>query len=205
MSWIEVTYHLRGAARAAEAIAVEQSVEMPPSALRDPAIARSILGRVLAVEPLAPDLHAIRIALAAATVGDDAGQLLNMLFGNTSLHDDVTLEDVLLPHDLQLGLGTGPRLGLPGLRERVGAGGRALSCSALKPQGLPPAGLALLAEAFALGGIDYIKDDHGLAQQSFSPFADRVVACAAAVRRAVAATGHPTRYAPSLSGHLDAA
>ena len=39
---------------------------------------------------------------------------------------------------------------------------RALTCSALKPQGLPAAALADLARRFAQGGIDYIKDDHGL-------------------------------------------
>ena len=37
----------------------------------------------------------VRIGLATATVGDDAGQLLNMVFGNTSLHEDVMLVDVI--------------------------------------------------------------------------------------------------------------
>ena len=46
-----------------------------------------------------------------------------------------------------------------------------------------------------------MKDDHGLADQPTAPFAARVPACAEAVRRAAITTGHPTRYAPSLSGH----
>lgn len=208
MSWIEVTYHLRGAPEDAEAraraIAIEQSIEMPPEAVDDPFVLGEILGRVVAVEPRGNGLHAIRILLAAATVGDDAGQLLNMLFGNSSLHDDLTLADFTLPPELRAALGDGPQIGLDGLRQRVGAGARALTCSALKPQGLPPAELARLAEAFALGGIDYIKDDHGLATQAYSPFPQRIAACAAAVRRAIARIGHPTRYAPSLSGSLDA-
>ena len=45
----------------------------------------------------------------------------------------------------------GPRHGLHELRRRVGAPARALTCSALKPQGLPPAGLADLALRFARG------------------------------------------------------
>ncbi|MGO4404339.1 RuBisCO large subunit C-terminal-like domain-containing protein [Bosea sp. RAF48] len=153
---------------------------------------------------MSPDLHAIRIQLSAATIGADAGQLLNMLFGNSSLHDDLTLVDADLPALLKRQLGNGPHAGLPGLRARVNAGARALTASALKPQGLPPEELAELAHAFALGGIDYVKDDHGLAQQDFSPFHLRVAACAGAVRRATASTGHPTRYVPSLSGSLDA-
>ncbi len=208
MSWIDVTYHLRGkaadAASRARAIAVEQSIEMPPEAVVDDAILSNIVGRVIGIEALEPELHSVRVQLAAATVGADAGQLLNMLFGNSSLHDDLTLVDAELPDSLQRELGSGPHAGLRGLRARVNAGARALTASALKPQGLPPAELAKLAYAFALGGIDYVKDDHGLAQQSFSPFHQRVTACAAAIRRATASTGHPTRYVPSLSGSLDA-
>lgn len=208
MSWIDVTYHLRGSPEDAEAraraIAVEQSIEMPPEAVDDPFVLGEILGRVVAVESLGGGLHAIRILLSAATVGGDAGQLLNMLFGNSSLHDDLTLAEVAVPPDLRAALGDGPQLGLDGLRRRVGAQARALTCSALKPQGLSPEGLARLAEAFALGGIDYVKDDHGLATQAYSPFPQRVAACAAAMRRATARTGHPTRYVPSLSGSLDA-
>ena len=148
-------------------------------------------------------MFAVRIGLAAATVGNDAGQLLNMLFGNTSLHEDVVLHDVSLPHDAAVAFG-GPRHGIAGLRARVGAPDRALTCSALKPQGLAPEQLGALAERFARGGIDYIKDDHGLADQAYSRFADRVRACAAGVARATRVTGHPTRYVPSLSGDLDA-
>ena len=70
---------------------------------------------------------------------------------------------------------------------------RALTCSAIKPQGLPPAKLAAIARRFADGGIDYIKDDHGLADQAYSPFKDRVAAIAAALRgtaRALRAEHH---------------
>ena len=82
------------------------------------------------------------------------------------------------PAELAAAFG-GPRHGIDGLRRRAGVFGRALTCSALKPQGVPPARLAQLAEQFARGGIDFIKDDHGLADQSYSPFAERVAAIAA--------------------------
>jgi ribulose-bisphosphate carboxylase large chain len=147
-------------------------------------------------------VFAVRIGLATATVGHDAGQLLNMAFGNTSLHDDVMLADIAVPEALIQTLG-GPRHGIASLRQRLDLHHRALTCSALKPQGLPVDRLALLAERFARGGLDFIKDDHGLADQGYSPFADRVRACTEGVVRGVRSTGHPTRYIPSLTGSLD--
>jgi ribulose-bisphosphate carboxylase large chain len=202
-----VTYHVRGDAASIEAralaIAVEQSVEMPLEAIDDPAVLHDIVGEVQSIERIDDDRFAVRIGLAAATIGHDAGQLLNMLFGNTSLHDDVVLHDVEFPTAVAAAF-VGPHHGIGGLRQRVGAHDRALTCSALKPQGLPAERLGVLAERFARGGIDYIKDDHGLADQDYSRFADRVRACAAGVARATQATGHPTRYVPSLSGDLNA-
>jgi ribulose-bisphosphate carboxylase large chain len=204
---LAVTYHVRSDAALIEAraqsIAVEQSVEMPLDAIDDPIVLRDIVGDVQSIDRLDDDRFVVRIGIATATIAHDAGQLLNMLFGNTSLHDDVVLHDVTFPPDVIVNFG-GPNHGIPGLRRRVGANHRALTCSALKPQGLTPDRLGLLAERFAGGKIDYIKDDHGLADQPYSRFGDRVRACAAGVARAVQVTGHPTRYVPSLSGNLNA-
>jgi ribulose-bisphosphate carboxylase large chain len=197
-----VTYRVRGDAAGIEArargIAVEQSVEMPVDAIDDPAVLSDIVGVVESIEPAGEGLFDVRIGLASDTVGADAGQLMNMLFGNTSLQDDVVLHDVDLPP-----LFGGVRQGLAALRSRLGVAGRAFTGSALKPQGMPVERLATLAERFAGGGLDFIKDDHGLADQRYSPFAARVPAIAEAVARAVRATGHRTRYIPSLSGDLD--
>jgi ribulose-bisphosphate carboxylase large chain len=199
---IQATYHVRSDARSimerARAIAVEQSVEMPIDAIDDPYVSSEIVGRVLDVNDTGNGVFAVRIALSSATVGNDAGQLINMLFGNTSIHDDVILTDIELPDEL-VRVFDGPRHGLKALRQRVGASRRALTCSALKPQGLSAAKLADLALRFARGGIDYIKDDHGLADQSYSPFVARVEAIATTLR----ALNSPTRYVPSLCGDLD--
>jgi ribulose-bisphosphate carboxylase large chain len=199
---IQAVYRVRSdrrmIAERARAIAVEQSVEMPPAAIDDPYVSSEIVGRVLDVSEVGGGLFEVRIALSTATVGDDAGQLLNMLFGNTSIHDDVMLYDVELPAELVRAF-AGPRHGIETLRRRVGAPPRALTASALKPQGLPAHALAALALGFARGGIDYVKDDHGLADQVYSPFAARTEAITAALRR----HGSLTRYVPSLSGNLD--
>jgi ribulose-bisphosphate carboxylase large chain len=200
-----VTYQVRCRAvdieARAQGIAVEQSVEMPLAAIQDPAVLADIVGVVDGIEDLGDGSFTVRIGLATATVGQDAGQLLNMIFGNTSLHEDVVLMDVAVPDSLVRVFG-GPVHGVAGLRARLGLPARALTGSALKPQGLSAERLGLLAERLALGGLDFIKDDHGLADQSYAPFADRVVACAEGVARAVRSTGQPTRYIPSVTGDL---
>ena len=99
----------------------------------------------------------------------------------------------------------GPNFGISGLRKICGAGKRALTCAALKPQGLPPEELGALAGRLAAGGIDFIKDDHGLADQSYSRFAERVRACAGAVCHASDDTGLLTSYVPNISGDLNLA
>jgi ribulose-bisphosphate carboxylase large chain len=201
-----VTYHVRGTASdievRARGIAIEQSVEMPLEGIDNATVLSEIVGAVEAIDDLGQGIFAVRIGLATATVGQDAGQFLNMVFGNTSLHDDVVLKDIAIPEALVQAFG-GPRHGIGEFRSRLGLPERAMTGSALKPQGLPTEGLALLAEQLARGGLDFIKDDHGLADQSYSRFAERVSACAAAVARGARSTGHPTRYVPSLTGNLD--
>jgi ribulose-bisphosphate carboxylase large chain len=183
----------------ARAIAIEQSVEMPLDAITDEFIHTDIVGQVDSISDRGGNLFDVRITLATATTGIDAAQLLNMAFGNTSLHPDVTLVGLGSPSGFP-----SPRHGIAGLRARAHAPDRALTCAAIKPQGLPPERLADLVERFARGGIDFVKDDHGLADQAYSRFTARVPLCAAAARRAAAATGRLTHYVPSLSGSLDA-
>jgi ribulose-bisphosphate carboxylase large chain len=203
---VSVTYHVRSdaadiAARA-QGIAVEQSVEMPLPAIDEPRILTDIVGQVEDIADLGNGVFSVRIALALSTMGEDAGQLANMLFGNTSLQEDVTLADVDLP-DTLIAQFTRPGRRIAKLRRTLASPHRALTASALKPQGLPPDRLGNLAERLALGGLDVIKDDHGLAEQRYSPFADRIRHVTAGLARAVRHTGHHTQYVPSLTGNLD--
>jgi ribulose-bisphosphate carboxylase large chain len=183
----------------AQAIAVEQSVETPLAAISDETVLGDIVGEVQGIREMEAGLFEVRIGLAVETTGFEAGQLLNMLFGNTSLQEDVTLHDAEIPDAMAACFG-GPNVGIAGLRSKRGAGARAFTCAALKPQGLPANELASLAGRLAAGGIDFIKDDHGLADQAYSPFADRVRACAEAVRKAGSGI-----YVPNISGSLDVA
>src|SRR5262249_5142806 len=100
---------------------------MPVAAIEDDFVRSEIVGRVEAMAERDKSLSEARIARAGEAVGRDPGQLINMLFGNTSLHEEVVLTDVALPKDLVEVLG-GPRHGLNELRRRVGAPARALTC-----------------------------------------------------------------------------
>jgi len=143
----------------ARGVAIEQSIEAPLAVIRDPRILSDIVGQVTSIEDQGGGWFGVRIDLASATVGEDAGQLLNMLFGNASLYDDVVLDDAVFPRvSWRL---SAARAMAPLVCSRAQSGRRALTCSALKPQGLTVEELAALAYSLALGGLDYIKDDHG--------------------------------------------
>ena len=187
------------AAEAAQALALEQSIEAPLDAVFDEHVRAHIVARVESVRETGPGVHEAEVSLATETTGLDAAQTLNMLFGNSSLHDTVQLLDAEFPEAFHKRFG-GPRHGIAGLRTLTGAHRRSLTCTALKPQGVPSAELARLCHVFASAGIDIVKDDHGLANQDYSPFAERVAACQRAVERAMRETGKRTLYAPSLVG-----
>src|SRR5262249_60484848 len=134
-SRLQAIYLVRCDARSIEerarAIAVEQSVEMPLAAITDDFVRSQIVGRVEAIAKKESNLFEVRISLAAETVGQDPGQLINMLFGNTSLHEDVVLADVALPKELIARLG-GPRHGLEEVRRR--GWGAVRACDGAAPQ-----------------------------------------------------------------------
>jgi ribulose-bisphosphate carboxylase large chain len=111
----------------------------------------------------------------------------------------VELVDMSLPESLVRVLG-GPRFGTQGIRALAGIQGRALTASVLKPLGLSVDETAALCTTLALSGLDLVKDDHGLADHSFGPFADRVRACLAATAAAAQSTGRRTIYVPNLIG-----
>jgi len=206
---LHATYLIRSPAEAisarAQALALEQSVEMPLAALTDARVKRDVVAQIESISERSSGVHAVRLALARETVGDDAGQLMNMLFGNSSLLPDIQLEDIDLPVDAAKRFG-GPALGIAGIRALVRVAGRALTCTALKPIGSSVAQVSRLAALFADAGIDVIKEDHGWAESDLAPFHVRVPAC----QRAIAATNRGkgereplSQYAPSLSGDLD--
>lgn len=200
-----VVYRIRGTEKEALEIAknmcVEQTVEFPARHIECPAIQNGILGKIGRAEEAGGGWHRVEIVYAGETAGADFPQLLNVIFGNSSILPNITVERVCLS-DAMKETFPGPRFGVQGLRERLGVCGRPLTFTALKPMGLPPESLAEEAYRCALGGIDLIKDDHGLMDQPFAPYRARVEQAAAAVRRANEETGGHTAYIPNVSGSL---
>ncbi len=208
----------------ARGICLEQTVELPAALVPAGFIADEVVGRVEWLRPsgrapprgeragggAAPRGQSppgeeyewsVGISYADACAGEDLPQLLNVVFGNTSLQPGVKVQSLFLSPGI-LGLFKGPRFGPAGLRRLVGvAPGQPLVMTALKPMGLPTRKLAEMAGKLAEGGVHIIKDDHGLANQEWSRFGERVEACAAAVREACKAAGRPgsSLYCPCLN------
>jgi ribulose-bisphosphate carboxylase large chain len=199
-------YHLSGdsdeAAAKAAGICLEQTVEFPADLIRRPDIEQQIVGRVAALEPLDDGRHEAVIEFPVEIAGRELPQLLNVLFGNVSLLPGIRLVRFDLPPTLTDRF-RGPRFGRAGLRRLSGVPERPLLATAIKPMGLGPDELADLAGALARGGMDLIKDDHGLADQEFCPFEERVARCAAAVAETNARLCRTCLYLPNVTAPAD--
>jgi len=188
----------------AEEICVEQTVEFPDDLVTGGDIRDHILGHIESFRSVSvsSNIWEAAVSFAVEIVGGELTQLINVMFGNFSLKRNVRVEGLDLPENF-LKTFKGPRFGIPGLRRILGVVERPLLCTALKPLGLSNKELAELAYLFAVGGVDMIKDDHGLADQPFSPFCERVQRCVEAVEKANRETGNHCIYIPHVSSPAD--
>lgn len=201
-----VIYRLKGSEKEAhsraEDICLEQTIEFPADLIIGGDIRNHIFGRIESFQPREANCWEAVISYAIEITGFELTQLVNVMFGNFSLKPGVRVERVELPGSLLKYL-KGPRFGITGVRDLLGIQERPLFCTALKPLGLSCQDLAELAYQFARGGVDMIKDDHGLADQPFAPFKERVQHCAEAVEQAIRETGKKCLYVPNLSAPAD--
>ena len=199
---IHATYRVWGddVAGIAEAIRVEQTIEFPFD-LAEKWIQDEVVGWIESITPSPEGYSDVHISYDTRTVGGELTQLLNVLWGNTSMLPGVRLIDVVLP-DTLLSSFKGPRFGIEGMREMLNAPERGLVGTALKPMGSSAKQLAEMAYTIASAGFDTIKDDHSLANQPWAKWHERVDAIATAVREANEKNGTHCLYAPSL--HLPA-
>ncbi len=201
------TYRLRcptyeAAKEIATAIAREQTLEVPAGVVDEELEAR-LLGQVEDICALPEGGFDTTISYALEVTGTELLQVVNVAFGNVSLMNGVRLVELILPAEVLEAL-PGPRYGIDGLRDMVGAeGGRPLVSVAIKPMGRTSQELADLATTFVRAGVDAIKDDHGLVDQGAAPFLDRVAAVGTAVAEANAETGGRTAYFPNVTGPVD--
>jgi len=198
-----VEYHLSGteaAARAkAEALCLDQTVELPDELIPSGPIREQIVGRVEQFGPLDADCHEATISFASELLGTNCAQLLNIIFGIASLKPGIRVARLHLADPLLQGW-PGPRFGKDILRALINVHHRPLLCGVLKPLGLPVSKLADLAYQCALGGLDLVKDDQGLSDHGFCPFEERIARCAEAVAKANRETGRICLYVPHVTG-----
>jgi ribulose-bisphosphate carboxylase large chain len=201
-----VRYQLTGseaeAASLAALVQVEQSVEFPAELLPQGDIREHLVGRLEAFAQASPGHYWATISYPVESVAGELTQVLNLIWGTGSLFAGLRADRIDMPQSL-LGCFRGPRFGADGLRRILGVPSRPLLCTAIKPIGLSAANLADLAHRCALGGIDIIKDDHGLTNQVYAPFRERVERCAEAVARANRETGRRCIYAANITGPAD--
>ncbi len=182
-----------------QGIALEQSVELPDNVLSEQ-IRQAIVGKPANATLLDDGRYELEIRYPLANAAPEIVQFLNVLFGNVSLTKGVQVVGVDWDHLSSLFLG--PAFGIDGVRAQLGISHRPLSCTALKPMGFRSDELAELAYQFALGGIDLIKDDHGLADQHYAPFEERVLAITNAIDRANQETGRKSVYLPNITSGI---
>ena len=180
----------------ATGIALEQSVELPYDVLND-WIKHNTAGRVESINQTGESTYLVECSYDINSFFGDITQFLNVLLGNISLKPGIQVINV--DWESIDSWFPGPRFGVEGVRVNLGIQNRALSCSALKPLGYSVDQLADLCFQFASGGLDLIKDDHGIADQVYSPFVHRTKACVEAVEQAHQLTGKQSWYLPNIT------
>jgi len=207
--WVDYIIEASSEAQArsvAKELCLEQTVELPghiESVQQVEAYTVGTIERVQGPLPVPPGskmicLYRVSIAFPNDTTGGELPQFLNVVFGNTSLKKGVAVDNVHLSPNLENNhqMFPGPRFGIDGLRKLLGIPRAPLLCTALKPMGSSSQELASMAYDLAKGGIDIIKDDHGLSNQVWAPFEERVKLCSEAVKKANQETGKKCIYAP---------
>jgi ribulose-bisphosphate carboxylase large chain len=221
-----VTYKIYGdekkAYEKALDICVEQTVEFPYELLNEGFIKDSIVGKIESFEkdsthdvddrstdncyemknPKISECYTAVISYANEISAYEITQFLNVIFGNISLKSGINVQSIKINSGLS-GFLQGPKFGSSGIRDLLGIYDRPLLFSALKPMGLTSRELAEIAYKLAIGGIDIIKDDHGISNQAFSPFEERVTLCTEAIRKANRETGNNSIYVPNVTSPID--
>jgi ribulose-bisphosphate carboxylase large chain len=198
-----VEYHIHASAtqarRRAELLCIDQTVEAADHVIPSGWVRDHLLGRVLHFESLSPEVHRAIISLPTELLDGSMTRLLHMTFGMAGLQGQVRLTDLSLPDDIVSAM-AGPRFGVQGVRALLQIPERPLVCAVLKPVGLSPRALAALADQFALGEVDLIKDDQSLGDHPFCRFEERIARCVETIAEASRRTGRRCLYAPHVSG-----
>ncbi|HBH78284.1 MAG TPA: ribulose 1,5-bisphosphate carboxylase large subunit, partial [Nitrospira sp.] len=182
----------------AERICFDQTIEAEADLL--PHVLQSeIVGQVQNLQQTAGGRYEATIRFRGELLSGDCADLLNVLFGTSSLRGDVRLLSFTMTDGL-LSSWQGPRFGLERIRQILAVRTRPLLCGVLKPLGRTATELAELAAQLVEGEVDLIKDDQSLVNQRWSPFEERVSRCAEAIDDRSRRRGRPCLYFAHVSG-----
>ncbi len=182
----------------AERICFDQTIEAETGLL--PYVLQSeIVGQVQNLHQSAEGRYEATIRFRGELLNGDCADLLNVLFGTSSLRGNVRLLSFSMTDGL-LSSWQGPRFGLERIRQLLAMGNRPLLCGVLKPLGRSARELAELAAQLVEGEMGLIKDDQSLLDQSWSPFEERVSRCAEAIGDRSRRRGRPCLYFAHVSG-----
>jgi 2,3-diketo-5-methylthiopentyl-1-phosphate enolase len=145
----------------------------------------------------------VQIAYPNHNIGAQIPLLLATVYGECASAGEIKLIDLHLPEAFVAAF-KGPKFGLDGIRQLVGATDRPLLVTMLKPAlGLTPRESAEVFYQAAIGGSDAVKDDELLVSNPSSHFLDRVREHERAAQDAFDATGHRTLYFVNITDRPD--
>lgn len=157
------------------------------------------LGKILNIQS-----HAIgniaTVSFPRGNVENDIPSLLTMIFGKYSMAGPAKVIAVRLPEDY----GIKPKLGITGIRDRLGITDKPLVMAIFKPAlGLSAADHGLILRNVAEAGLDLIKDDEVLGNLLCAPTMERLQACRSVINEIKQQTGKEILYAVNLTGRVD--
>ncbi len=170
---------------------------------------RQFGGRVLNIIQIPPidlahpteeSVFIIQIGYPSTNFAADISMLLTTVIGNIASSGKLKLIDLSLPESYLKNF-TGPKFGIPGIRDVLGVHDRPLLNCMIKPciSWTPNEGAELFYEA-AVGGVDIIKDDELLsADMPFCPLKERVTKFMEKERQAFEETGEHTLYTVNIT------
>lgn len=169
-------------------------------------------GRVISVEQYEVDSRAsdyfgkqvkkgiIKIGYPSANFSADLPAILTTTFGKLSLDGEVKLLDLEFSSEIKSTF-PGPKFGIEGIREKLGVYNRPLVMSIFK--GVIGRDIEYLKDQLreqALGGVNIIKDDEILFENTLTPFETRIIEGEQVLEDVYKETGHRALYAVNLSG-----
>jgi 2,3-diketo-5-methylthiopentyl-1-phosphate enolase len=163
-------------------------------------VLRSHLGEVIKA-CTEPDGYSLAtILFPQANVENDISSLLTMIFGKYSMAGAAKVTAVRLPDYY----GRRPKLGIIGIRERLGVFDRPVIMAIFKPAlGLSADDHAAVLKEVAHAGLDIIKDDEIMGDLDVAPTLKRLESCRQVLDEVKQQMGRTVLYAINITGSAE--